>query len=83
MDLLQGLHRALHFVLVEGLPDTLLDAVGIADGAGVGQEENVLCLVLLVQLGAGLEEGVNEELEESVYSPPCTVQPLPGGTEGS
>ena len=67
MDLLQGLHRALHLVLVQGLPDALLDAVGVAHGAGVGQQENILGFVFLIQLGAGLEEGVNEELGEPVY----------------
>ena len=36
----------------------------VADAGGVGQQVDVLALVLLVDLGPGLEDGVDEELEE-------------------
>ena len=47
MDLLQGLHGALHLVLVQRLPFPILHGPGVAHAGGVRQQEDVLGLVLL------------------------------------
>ena len=49
---------------MSSVPGAALVVPRVAHAGGVGQQVDVLALVLLVDLGPGLEDGVDEELEE-------------------
>ena len=68
MDFLQRLHGSFNLVLVEGLPVSLLHGPGVADAGRVGQQEDVLGLVLLVDFGPRLEQSLYEETQKLWYS---------------
>ena len=64
MDFFDGLSCALQLLLVEAFASPPLEIPVVADAAGISQEVNVFRLVLLVDLGSRLEEGVYEEFEK-------------------
>ncbi len=61
-DLLHGRDRELELVLLQRVPLGATEA--LAHARSVGEEVDVLGLVLCVEAGVGLEEGVDEELWE-------------------
>ena len=68
MHFLQRLHGPFNLVLVEGLPVPLLHGPGVADAGRVGQQEDILGLVLLVDFGPRLEQSLYEETQKLGYS---------------